>query len=49
MTFFDQFRRENSNIWNFPPLKIANFDTKMKIGHFQTFKGFAVFGQKMYF
>ena len=34
MTFFDQFRRENSNISNSLPLKLVNFDTKTKIDHF---------------
>ena len=44
MTIFDQFRRENSN---FSPLKIVNFDTKIKIDHFQAFQEFVVFEQKM--
>ena len=32
----DLFRRENSNFSNFLPLKIVNFATKMKIGHFSS-------------
>ena len=47
MTIFDQFRRENSNISNFLPLKIVNFDTKIKIDNFQAFSELLVFGQKM--
>ena len=46
MTIFDQFRRENSNILNFLPLKIVNFDTEIKMSIFQDFQEFVVFGQK---
>ena len=49
MTTFDQFWRENSNISNLLPLKIVNFDTKIKIDHFQAFQEFVVFGQKWTF
>ena len=46
MTIFYQFRRENSNNSKFLPIKIVNFDTKIKIDHFQAFQEFVVFGQK---
>ena len=36
MTIFDQFRRENSNIFIFYLLKIVNFFTKIKIDHFSS-------------
>ena len=34
MTSFDQIRRENSNIL---PLKVVNFDSQIKVDHFQEF------------
>ena len=37
MTMFDQFERENSNISIFTPLKIINFDTKIRIDQFSSF------------
>ena len=43
MTIFDHIRRKNSNI---SPLKIVNFDTKIKIDHFQAVQEFVVLGQK---
>ena len=41
----DQFMREYSN--NLLSLKIANFDTRIKIKHFQAFQEFVIFEQKM--
>ena len=41
--FFDQFRRENSNISNFSPLELVNFDTKIKIDHFSSFPSICSF------
>ena len=46
MTIFDQFRRENSNISIFLPLKIFNFDPKLKLTIFQAFQEFVIFGPK---
>ena len=43
MTIFDQFRRENSN---FSPLKIVNFDTKIKIDHFSSCSRICIFWTK---
>ena len=37
MTSFDQIRRENSNILNILPLKVVNFDSQIKVDHFQEF------------
>ncbi len=31
---FGYFTRENSNIWDFMPLKIVNFSTKTQIDYF---------------
>ena len=47
MTIFNQFRRENSNTFLiFLPLKIVNFDSKIKIDHFLAFQEFVIFGPK---
>ena len=37
MTSFDQIRPENSNILNILPLKVVNFDSQIKVDHFQEF------------
>ena len=47
MTIFDQFRRQNSNISNFLPIKFVNFDTKIKVDHFSSSSRICSFWAKM--
>ena len=46
MTIFDRFRCENSNISNFLPLNIVNFDRKIKIDQFSSFSRICSFWTK---
>ena len=47
MTIFDPIQARKLKYFEFLPLKIVNFDTKIKLDYFSSFQEFAILEQKM--